>query len=520
MELTRRDMLKLSVLGGAAMLLPFERVVSAKGPDLMAASKLPKPFTNQFVVPPTLTPTLQTATADYYDLHMTMGSAEIIPGYRTPVWGYNGSVPGPTVNAYQGREVVMRHCNELPVSNSLGYRPNASVHLHGSPSQPQFDGYASDEVYPQEWKEYHYLNPQEARTLWYHDHGAHHTSSNAYMGLAAMYRLYDDQERALPLPEGPYDVPLIVTDAQFTAKGDLYMGEDESGTWGNVILVNGRPWPVMKVERRKYRFRLLNASISRSYRWVLDSGEPFTVVGTDGGLMPQPQVVNSFRHSSAERYEVIIDFSKYPIGRRVTLQNLSNPNNRDEANTGKIMAFDVVSDAATLDNNDVPDVLNPHNPAMLLRPSDSLRERTFKLERKNSQWTVNGKTWKDIEASGFEWTAANPDLGDVEIWTIENSSGGWYHPFHIHLIDFQVIDRNGQAPMPHERGPKDVVYVGENEKVKVLMRFGPHKGRYMIHCHNLVHEDHDMMSQFEVGSGGEDPIKAAPARPMPAPPYV
>jgi FtsP/CotA-like multicopper oxidase with cupredoxin domain len=147
---------------------------------------------------------------------------------------------------------------------------------------------------------------------------------------------------------------------------------------------------------------------------------------------------------------------------------------------------------------------------MLLKETDSLRTRPFRFERKNGLWTINGKTW-DTKRSD-----ANPGLGDTEIWELENKSGGWSHPVHIHLIDFQILDRNGKPPHPYERGPKDAVYIGEGEKVRVLMRFGPQKGKYMMHCHNLVHEDHDMMTHFDVGSTGVDPATVDPAKPLPA----
>jgi hypothetical protein len=114
-------------------------------------------------------------------------------------------------------------------------------------------------------------------------------------------------------------------------------------------------------------------------------------------------------------------------------------------------------------------------------------------------------TWDEVVESGYKKVLADPDLDDVEIWEIENSSGGWFHPVHIHLVDFQLLSRNGQAPFAHERGPKDVVYVGEGETVRLLMKFEHHRGRYMIHCHNLPHEDHDMMAQFSVGIDTNDP---------------
>jgi FtsP/CotA-like multicopper oxidase with cupredoxin domain len=109
-----------------------------------------------------------------------------------------------------------------------------------------------------------------------------------------------------------------------------------------------------------------------------------------------------------------------------------------------------------------------------------------------------------------------PGVGDTEIWEIENKSSGWFHPVHIHLIDFKVLSRNGAPPFPYELGPTDVVYIGEGEKVRLLMTFGPRTGKYMVHCHNLVHEDHDMVHQFSVGlKPGEvdenDPITADPA---------
>jgi spore coat protein A len=158
--------------------------------------------------------------------------------------------------------------------------------------------------------------------------------------------------------------------------------------------------------------------------------------------------------------------------------------------------------------------------------AQGVREREFKFVRSNSMWTINGETWEDVIASGYKHVMADPAEGAVEIWKLTNTSGGWFHPVHIHLVDFQVLTRNGSASAvkPYEKGPKDVVYVGENETVRVAMRFaGPAagegwptpRGRYMMHCHNLVHEDHDMMMQFSVGDPDNDalfdPITADPA---------
>jgi FtsP/CotA-like multicopper oxidase with cupredoxin domain len=511
--LTRRDLIKAGVFAGATLSLPLSRVVSGQSAlaNRMPAGKLPKPFTTAFAAPPVAVPFRSDDTTDYYRMSMSATPLEVIPGYRTMFFAYEGAVPGPTIKVDQGRRVVVRHRNTLPsVHPTLGYEPWTSVHLHGSASLPQFDGYASDITHPGQFKDYDYPNLQAARTMWYHDHGVFHTAENAYHGLAAQYHLYDALEQSLPIPHGRYDVPLMFTDALFNNDGSLlFTLEDESGLWGDVILVNGRPWPVMQVERRKYRFRLLGCAVSRSWNLSLDSGEPLAVIATDGGLMPAPQFVKRMRVASSERYEVIIDFSKYPIGRRVILKNSSPKNNRDFANTDKIMAFDVISDPTDLSNNSIPDVLNPDDIYMNLRPQDSVRTRRFRFERDGGEWKINGKSWDDVVRSNYQFTLANPRFGDIEIWEFENSSGGWFHPVHAHLIDFKILDRNGRPPFPHEVGPKDVVYVGEGEKVRVITKFGEGRGKYMMHCHNLIHEDHDMMAQFEVidpQQSGEDPL--------------
>jgi len=501
MAMSRRDVLKVSVFGGAAFLLPLERIVNAAPvtqPHL-PASELPPLFTVPFAIPPVLTPFRTDDTTDYYKLYMKPFMADIIPGYQTPMWGYNGMYPGPTVHVDQGRQTVMRQVNNLPSQHPvLKYTPWTSVHLHGSPSDPEYDGYASDVTNPGQFKDYVYPNTPTARTLWYHDHGVSHTAENVSMGLAAQYHLYDPLERSLPIPHGEFDVPLLISDAMFNTDGSLLQdNHDASGMYGDVILVNGRPWPAMPVKRRKYRFRFLNASVSRSYKFSLDSGDSMTMIGTDGGLMPFPVKVKSWRQGMAERYEVVIDFSKYPVGRRIVLLNTSPKNNINYANTGKVMAFDVIGDAFDRTDNSIPAVLNPDNPTMGLQVSDAVASRQFDFVRVSGQWTINGHTWDDVVKSGFTHVEADPRNGDVELWTLRNPSGGWFHPAHIHLVDFKVVDRNGQPPLPHEKGPKDVVYVGEGETVRLLMRFEG-RGKYMMHCHNLVHEDHDMMTQFEV----------------------
>ncbi len=561
-------MLKFTVIGGAAAALPLERVAFTSGSrKRLPASKLPAYFSQAFAVPPVIAPVgtqniacFDGVTRSYprFEVAQTFGVAEIIPGFKTPVFGYNGSLAGPTFQMQHGSPVVVNQTNLLHLPPAAPYadaqmpsrytsdplRRSTSTHLHGSASLPQYDGYASDVTFPGQVKRYFYPNSQEARTLWYHDHGVHHTSQNVYNGLAGMYVLHDAQERQAGIPQGRYDVPLVVQDAMFGMNGALvYDDNSESGVFGDVILVNGVPWPTMQVEPRKYRFRFLNASVSRSYKWRLSDGRsavPMTVIGTDAGLVPQPVVVNSFRHGMAERYEIVIDFAPYAQkpGRapaRLELRNLLPPNNIDYDGVEQAMQFVVGPEGSVVstENNSVPSDWQSrvHPPECMTWDEADLMargvpRRRFDFARTGGRWTINRETWEDVIDSGYRHCLAEPEFDAVEIWELRNTSGGWFHPVHIHLVDFQVLSRNGRAAkvLPYERGPKDVVYVGENETVRVAMRFGgpaagdgwPRpRGRYMMHCHNLAHEDHDMMMQFSVGDpdyeAGFDPITAAAA---------
>jgi spore coat protein A len=524
-SLDRRDMLKVSLLGAAAIALPLQGALTAKSASRLASSKLPRPYMQQFTTPPVLKPTHTDATTDYFVVRQQAIVGEIVPGYKTPLFAYNGTVPGPTIKATHGRETVVRQINELPARHpSLGYTPWTSTHLHGMPSEPQFDGYAGDNSQPGQWKDYRYPNTCEARTLWYHDHGVHHTAENVYMGLAAQYHLTDAVERALPIPKGEYDVPLMIGDASFAEDGSLLWDDhSHSGHYGDVILVNGVPWPNMRVAQRKYRFRVLNASVARGYRLRLSNGQPFQVIATDGGLMASPQTVTQITVGMAERYEIVIDFAALKAGQKIQLVNAGVKNAIDYDHTGKIMQFEGTGDRGSLDNNSVPAVLltRPHA-AMELKPADAKVKRYMRVERTNGLWTIAGQTWDNVEKNDFTPIFANPQPGDVEIWDIENKSGGWFHPVHIHFVDFQVVSRNGLPPRPEEKGPKDVVYVGEDEKVRLLMKFskpGGSHGRYMIHCHNLSHEDHDMMTQFQIGAHDADcdPVNAAKPKNGPVP---
>jgi spore coat protein A, manganese oxidase len=293
-----------------------------------------------------------------------------------------------------------------------------------------------------------------------------------------------------------------------------------------------------------YRFRILNASISRGYTLKLSNGAPFTVIGTDGGLMPQAQLATQIRIGMAERYEVLVDFGKYSAGTKLQLTNLGVKNSTDFDDTGKVMQFEVVGDAFDPANNTVPQAaaglysLNPNREVWSLTEAESAGTTKIEVVRDNGMWKIRSvdpqgrnksMTWEDIVNSGYKEVVSNPRLGDVQVWEMTNKSGGWFHPVHVHLVDFRILSRSGGSGTvaSYEQGPKDVAYVGENETIRAIMRFGDKDrldtsgtGRYMIHCHNLPHEDHDMMTQFRVGDDVDDvtdvdhcndPIKADPA---------
>jgi spore coat protein A, manganese oxidase len=527
-QVSRRSVLKGALaLGGSGLILQ-----TAAGEVIAASSKLapkntPVPYQNPFRRPPVLLPSEQGVDEQgpfvRYRLTQKLGRAKIVPGLKTTVTGYNGIFPGPTIRVDQGTRAEVRIANWLGTSPVHGGIFNTVTHLHGSASLPQYDGYANDQTTPGYVKTYKYPNWQQARTLWYHDHNHFTTAQNVYSGLAAQYHLSDKYERA-QLPQGEYDVPLMVSDMSFNADGSpAFEHADHAGFMGDTILVNGVAWPKMKVKPRVYRFRVLACGISRSFRFMLGNGEPVTIVATDAGMIRKPVKVASWRHGVAERYEVLIDFRKYKVGTKIELKNLSNKNNIDFRNTGKVMQFEVVADSGPRDGYVVPTTLEVGPQpfwqrgaidVMKLKPEMAKVRRRLNLKRRHGIWTINGETWHDVERSGFRRVIGNPDPYDVEIWELVNESGGWFHPLHIHLVDGQIIGRNttpdGKAH-PWERGGKDVFYLGEHETVTALVQFnvgdGNAGGRYMVHCHNLVHEDNDMMIQFAVGDVDvNDPI--------------
>ncbi|KAJ1322939.1 bilirubin oxidase [Microdochium nivale] len=466
-------------------------------------------YRNPLPIPPQKQPKLITTNPVtgkpvwYYELEIKPFTKQIYPTLKAAnLVGYDGIAPGPTFIVPVGTETVVRIINSA--------KDETSVHLHGSPSRAPFDGWAEDLTFPGQYKNYYFPNYQSARFLWYHDHAMHKTAENAYMGQAGAYILHDEKEDALGLPSGygKYDIPLVLSSRYYNADGTVRtsVGEKES-LWGDVIHVNGQPWPFLNVEPRKYRFRILDAAVSRT--WNLYFANPaspdgriqFQVIASDAGLLEAPVPTREMYISNGERYEIVIDFAAF-AGQTIDLKHILESGDiavDDEyEHTDKVMRF-VVGSTPVADPSRVPSSLRivPFPTPKANRTPD----HKFKYHRSNGQWLINGVGFADVENR----ILAKVPRGTTEIWEFENSSGGWTHPIHVHLVDFKVISRTGgrtalrNTVQPYEAaGLKDVVWLGRGETVRVEAHYQPWTGVYMFHCHNLIHEDGDMMAAFNV----------------------
>jgi spore coat protein A, manganese oxidase len=351
---------------------------------------------------------------------------------------------------------------------------------------PDSDGFPTDLVMPGKSRRYVYTNQRPAATLWYHDHAMDSTGRNLFMGLAGLYIVEDPMERKLPLPRDRHDIPLIIQNRLFAQDGVLQFVPDFlHGAFADTVLVNGAPWPRLEVAARRYRFRILNASNATAFRLALSSGRPFTQIGTDGGLLASPINITEIPLAMAERVEVIVDFSVYPTGTQIFLTDL----NRQKAG---IVRFDVLRREP--DDTVIPQRLSE---VPLISKDSAVRTRTLLFTRGSEErWAIN---LKEFDA---DRPIAEPHFGDVEVWRVLNHTFlqgvSIVHPVHLHLVNFQILERNGKPPLAHERGWKDTVALESGDEVKLIIKFDGYRGRYLLHCHNLEHEDRGMMARFDV----------------------
>lgn len=481
--MNRREVLWHGVTG-AAIICSFDKLATlgARPSGKPAAARRRevtgpfRPFQRDLPIPRTLTPVSRTRKREYYEVTMREAIAEILPGFQTPIMGYEGSYPGPTIRARHGRLTEVLH------RNATGRELN--VHLHGGIQPPDSDGHPQDFIPPGGERLYHFPNHGRAATLWYHDHAHGETHLTLYAGLAAFYLLEDKRERSLGLPRGKFDVPLMIQDRAFNDDGSfLYEPNLDRGFYGDTILVNGAIAPRMAVKRRLYRLRFLNASNARPYRLSLGNGRPFIQIGDDTGLLPKPLVRRKISLQPAERVEVLVDFSDYRPGTKLVLRN-----ELGGKSTSAVMRFDVERGGGKEEAR-IPRRMVP--PQKVPPP---VAERTWTLNLMGAptpMWTLSDLGF------GMDRVDCRPRLRTTELWRFVNESQR-IHPMHLHGVHFHVISENGRKPDPADRGWKDTVAVMPGETVVVRPYFTHYTGRYVFHCHAAEHGDLSMMGQMEV----------------------
>jgi spore coat protein A len=444
----------------------------------------------------------------------------------TTFWGYDGSCPGPTFDVRSGEGLTVEWVNELPqqhlfpIDHSLhgaeADKPpvRTVVHLHGGRVGPESDGYPENWYASGQSATHYYPNRQDATTLFYHDHAMGITRLNTVAGLTGLYIIRDEHEDALNLPHGRYEVPLIIFDRSFRQNGRIYYptsGEPErpwvSEYYGGGILVNGKLFPFLDVEPRKYRFRVVNGSNGSFYVLSLAPDPSFTSpsqtfyqIGTDQGLLPAPAKLDQLIVGPGERADMVIDFARWP-NQQLYLRT----------SAATILQFRVSSNRQTEDSPDLPAVLRP-----LQRIPETTAVRTRELTINDCQDRL-GRS-KMMLLNNMHWSmpiTEKPVLNSTEIWSFINLTDD-SHPIHLHLVRFQILDRRpfdlptyqltgkvvftgpAQPLAAHELGWKDTVRVDPLSVTRIITKFEGFTGRYVWHCHVLEHEDNEMMRPYEI----------------------
>ena len=593
----RRDVLKLGLAAGGSGLLaargaradPKEMLKflcppDGEPPDLATPSPPVRPFVAPLFVPPvkqpvaSLDPQPDPRAHQLYEEHLPKKLYEIYEqellwtyhpdppyGNGSYSWGFDGTTPGPTYHARYGEPVLVRRYNTLPpvgVSRVSFALPSTTSHLHNGHTASESDGNPQDWIDTGEFWDHHYANfpachdPREKlTTLWYHDHRLDFTAANVYAGLAGFYLLFDDEDTGdettgWRLPSGKYDVPLLLHDILFDGNGQVRWNPfNTDGILGDRFTVNRIIQPFFRVERRKYRFRILNGGPSRFYQLFLSSGKPWVNLTGDGNFLPEPVIAESIYLSVAQRVDVILDFSHYKVGDTVTILNRleqtngKGPSGRILDPGDGILQFQVV-EATGPDPSRVPDKLRN---LPLIDPSEARRERTWVFDYDGGLWTVNGKVFDPNRID------AGIEQGSAEIWTFRNAGNTWSHPIHSHFTEFLFLEING---VPYKRswvqdteqgekkfvealegtprnppiwrfmgGPRrDVATLLPGDELKVIMRWCDFLGRHVMHCHNVVHEDHSMMVRWDIVEPGKGFSGSRPASEVygtpPVPPHL
>ncbi len=526
--LTRRDFLKLIGVGAGGLFLSACGLLPSASADPTAAPVFPTPLTPL----PDLPLLSVDLTAGRATLPIFSGAetsilryqAEVKEGSGDFIQTLSGSYLGPIFRVRLGQRVQVRLNNELP--------DPTIIHWHGLKIPEEMDGHPRYAVAPGESYDYDFQVINRAGMYWFHPHPHQLTAPQVYYGLAGLFIVSDDEEAALSLPAGEYDLPLVIQDRTFDSQNQMVylangMMDSMIGFLGDAILVNGVPNASMDVKASSYRLRLLNGSNSRIYKLAWQDGTPLTVIATDGGLLEAPVIRDYITLAPGERVEVWADFSGRTTGSEMRLVSL--PFSGFSSGGGMMMGgsaslplgapFDILnlkvgekgedviplpSRLSTIERHDVKDAVNQNNP------------RLFTLAMQGMVHTINNRLFEMDVVARDEIV----QLGDLEIWEFANLEGGgggmgmgmmnmeMPHPMHIHGVQFQVLGRElaqGNESVYKDLsagfvddGWKDTVLVMPGEKVRVLVRFENYTGMYLYHCHNLEHEDAGMMRNYRI----------------------
>ncbi len=553
--LSRRDLLKQVFAATSFLALDKRLVAQTPGGARRQFSNAAQlfGFVDELTIPARLVLEQKRNGSTIYRVRMREGLHSMHSSLPpTRIWGYEGRYPGPTIEAFRGERVEVIWQNQLPTAHLFKVDPHIHgamppapevrtvPHLHGARTSSESDGLPEKWFTPGKSVRYIYPNDQQAATLWYHDHAVGITRLNVYAGLSGLYLLRDADEQRFDFPAGEYEIPLIVQDRNLDDKGQLVyapMNDDgiplAPGIWGPEFLgqfpvVNGKICPYVNVEPRLYRLRVLNAANTRFFDLRLNLARravdipslvTFKQIGSDGGFLPKPADINSILLGPAERADLLVDFTALE-GKTVTMMNNAQAPYPGWAamamhapRLDELMQFRVV-----LPRKESKATSKAFNIGMTLpfnrfSEGDAVKSRDFLLVEHMDQ---NGRSLGvRINEKGYDDPVTEiVKLGTLEKWRFINTTED-AHPMHLHLVQFQILHRQGfdageftkgilkpvgpqRPPSPGEEGWKDTAVVSPNDMLTILVRFESYTGRYVFHCHMLEHEDNDMMRPYVV----------------------
>ena len=445
-----------------------------------------------------------------FSLTVAESTREFLPGRETATAGVNGPYLGPTVRLRQGDSV------DLTVHNNLD--EITTMHWHGMHVPARMDGTPHQIIEPGDVWTASFNVHQQAAPLWYHPHPHGTTGRQVYRGVSGLMWIDDENSDALDLPStyGVDDIPIVLQDRQFDEDGSFRFAVNQGAIYGDTILVNGTWSPFLNVEARLVRFRLLNGSNARIYYIGFDDERAFHQIATDGGFLDMAHETNRVILAPGERAEILVDFSD---GADVVLKSFPEAGLLETIGSffggigsGHLNLLKIVPEPANRVSHSLPRLLND---ITRIDPSHAAKSRPMVLAgpiteglgrpggpRQRGRGRGNRALGLPINGKLMDMGRIDEvvRLGDIEIWEVRNR-GGQPHPFHVHLVQFQILDRNGDPVTGVESGWKDTVLVHPGELVRIIMRFERYadpETPYMYHCHIMEHEDNGMMGQFLV----------------------